>query len=386
VSEANLAALLGSKATPTEPPRIEPPQEVETALPLLAASDAHRAGSAVLAGPELATGERAYSRSRVTLVAIGGVIAVAGLSAFLLRDRWLTAPKAATPARAASFPLQVQVEPQGNGLINIRWNSQSEPVAQARDGRLLITERDQQPRIVTLAPEQLRIGHLYYQTSADRIEFRLEVVDRSGAIAQESVLAVSPGTVAAPPAPAPPPTSTDAKAAVPQVAKAVETPQPSRPVIRTFTLPASTQTSTEPGRVILPDDAPAPVAGGSGPPPAVGLPAALDRIPAPPVKQAPAQSKQIRVGGNIQAANLIRRVTPVYPPVAKAARIQGIVRFTATIAKNGTIQNLQVISGQPVLVPAAAEAVKQWVYRPVLLNGEPVEVITQIEVNFDLNQ
>ena len=104
------------------------------------------------------------------------------------------------------------------------------------------------------------------------------------------------------------------------------------------------------------------------------------------MKQAPAQSKQIRVGGNIQAANLIRRVTPVYPPVAKAARIQGIVRFTATIAKNGTIQNLQVISGQPVLVPAAAEAVKQWVYRPVLLNGEPVEVITQIEVNFDLNQ
>ena len=87
-----------------------------------------------------------------------------------------------------------------------------------------------------------------------------------------------------------------------------------------------------------------------------------------------------------EAANLIRKVTPLYPPVAKSARIQGTVRFTATIAKDGTIQNLQLVAGQPVLVPAATEAVRQWVYRPTLLNGEPVEVITQIEVNFDLNQ
>ncbi|HOL72230.1 MAG TPA: TonB family protein [Bryobacteraceae bacterium] len=110
--------------------------------------------------------------------------------------------------------------------------------------------------------------------------------------------------------------------------------------------------------------------------------------PPPPVKQveAPKPPQRIRVGGNVQQANLIRRVTPQYPPLAKQARIQGVVRFTAIISKDGTIQNLQLISGHPLLVPAAQEAVKQWVYRPTLLNGEPVEVVTQIDVNFTLSQ
>ncbi len=88
----------------------------------------------------------------------------------------------------------------------------------------------------------------------------------------------------------------------------------------------------------------------------------------------------------MQAANLIKKVTPVYPPLAKQARIQGTVRFTAIIGKDGTIQNLQMVSGHPMLVPSATDAVKQWVYRPTLLNGEPVEVVTQIDVNFTLSQ
>jgi protein TonB len=106
--------------------------------------------------------------------------------------------------------------------------------------------------------------------------------------------------------------------------------------------------------------------------------------PPPEVKQA--QVKQIRVGGNVQAANLIKKITPVYPALAKSARIQGTVRFTAIIGKDGTIQNLQLVSGHPMLVQSATEAVKQWVYRPTLLNDEPVEVITQIDVNFTLSQ
>jgi len=88
----------------------------------------------------------------------------------------------------------------------------------------------------------------------------------------------------------------------------------------------------------------------------------------------------------VQAANLIRRVVPQYPPLAKQARVQGTVRFTAIIGKDGTIQNLQLISGHPLLVAAAEEAVKQWQYKPTLLNGEPVEVVTQIDVNFTLSQ
>jgi TonB family protein len=103
-----------------------------------------------------------------------------------------------------------------------------------------------------------------------------------------------------------------------------------------------------------------------------------------PLPQAPTPQR-IRVGGNVQAANLIRTVKPTYPPLAKQSRIQGTVHFTAIIGKDGTIQNLQLVSGHPFLVEAAAEAVKQWVYRPTLMNGEPVEVITQIDVNFTLS-
>ena len=94
---------------------------------------------------------------------------------------------------------------------------------------------------------------------------------------------------------------------------------------------------------------------------------------------------RIRVGGNVQAINLINKVTPVYPQLAKQARIQGSVHFTAFIGKDGHIENLQLIGGHPLLVDAAQDAVKQWVYKPTLLNGQPVEVVTQIDVNFTLS-
>jgi periplasmic protein TonB len=118
------------------------------------------------------------------------------------------------------------------------------------------------------------------------------------------------------------------------------------------------------------------------------IPQAAPPPPPPPVKveAKPAAPQRIRVGGNVQAARIVRQPRPAYPPLAKQARIQGTVRFTAIIAANGSIQSLQVISGHPLLVPSAMEAVKQWVYQPTLLNGEPVEVVTQIDVNFTLSQ
>jgi len=82
---------------------------------------------------------------------------------------------------------------------------------------------------------------------------------------------------------------------------------------------------------------------------------------------------------------LVHRVQPAYPPLARAARIQGAVVLRAIISKAGTIENLQVLTGHPLLVPAAIEAVRQWRYRPYNLNGEPVEVETQVTVNFILS-
>ncbi len=110
--------------------------------------------------------------------------------------------------------------------------------------------------------------------------------------------------------------------------------------------------------------------------------------PPPPKVEAPkpAAPQRIRVGGNVQKANLISAPRPVYPPLAKQARISGVVKLHAIIDKQGNIQQLTVESGHPLLIPAALEAVKQWRYKPTLLNGEPVEVITEIDVNFTLNQ
>jgi len=96
-------------------------------------------------------------------------------------------------------------------------------------------------------------------------------------------------------------------------------------------------------------------------------------------------AKGIRVGGNVQSANLIQQTKPAYPPIAKQARIQGLVRFNALIGGDGLVKNLEVVSGHPLLVSAALEAVKTWVYKPTLLNGAPVDVITTIDVNFTLS-
>jgi protein TonB len=101
----------------------------------------------------------------------------------------------------------------------------------------------------------------------------------------------------------------------------------------------------------------------------------------PPPKAAP---QRIRVGGNVQQAAIVHQMQPVYPQIAKTAHIQGTVILHAIIAKDGTVQELQYVSGPPLLMRNAMDAVRQWRYRPTLLNGEPVEVDTTISVIFTL--
>jgi protein TonB len=97
-----------------------------------------------------------------------------------------------------------------------------------------------------------------------------------------------------------------------------------------------------------------------------------------------ATPQRVRVSSGVQSGLLIRKVQPSYPPLARQARIQGTVVLQAQISKTGDIENLQLVSGHPMLAPAAIEAVKQWKYKPYLLNGEPVEVETTVQVNFSL--
>jgi protein TonB len=112
----------------------------------------------------------------------------------------------------------------------------------------------------------------------------------------------------------------------------------------------------------------------------------------PPVRsQEPVETAQARppirtcVGGNVQEGRLIQRVLPDYPPLAIRMRISGVVRLHAIIGTDGRVRELRVMEGHPVLVAAAVQAVRQWLYRPAALNGNPVEVDTEITVRFNLN-
>ena len=105
--------------------------------------------------------------------------------------------------------------------------------------------------------------------------------------------------------------------------------------------------------------------------------------PPPPKVETP---KRINVGGNVQAARAISRPNPVYPQLARQARIQGIVKLEAVIDESGKITDLKVISGHPLLVQAALDAVRQWRYQPTVLNNVAVQVATTIDVNFTLSQ
>jgi periplasmic protein TonB len=98
-----------------------------------------------------------------------------------------------------------------------------------------------------------------------------------------------------------------------------------------------------------------------------------------------ATPQRVRVSQGVSQGLLVKKVQPAYPPLARQARIQGQVILQAEISKDGTIENLRLISGHPMLAPAAIEAVKQWRYKPYMLNGEPVAVETTVMVNFTLS-
>ena len=177
-------------------------------------------------------------------------------------------------------------------------------------------------------------------------------------------------------------------------------PRPSdKTGLRIFTTPVLQQPSHVPMHILIDSDAPSVSELGAGPAP-YGVPEGVVGASSADVAQAPritppkpverqsatAIPLQVRIGGRVQAAKLISQVTPVYPPIAKQARISGVVRLEAVIGRDGRIESLHVTSGPPFLVEAALAAVRQWVYQPTLLNGEPVEVLTQIEVNFKLSE
>ena len=174
---------------------------------------------------------------------------------------------------------------------------------------------------------------------------------------------------------------------------------PARTTPTIFQAPARVPTGIT--KIIDPETLPAPALAAVGVPGGIGAAASggnnvitglareMPRAtpPAPARTPEPAKAIQrIRLGGQVQMAKLISGPAPVYPPLARQARISGVVLLEAVIARDGTIMDLHVVKGHPLLVPAAMAAVRNWRFQPSSLNGEPVEVTTEIEVNFKLGE
>jgi periplasmic protein TonB len=195
-------------------------------------------------------------------------------------------------------------------------------------------------------------------------------------------------TVAAPPPPPPPPAS----AATPAVKRAsprlapTPRPVPRAPVVTPREIPPAIDALDGEGASEF--DGFDGIAGGvpGGVPGGVigGVVGGIGDV-APPPPPPPAPRAPVRTGGRIQEPALVKRVPPVYPPIAVSAKLQGVVILEATVGRDGRVENIEVLRSVPLLDRAAIEAVRQWVYEPLLLNGQAERFILTVTVSFSLS-
>jgi protein TonB len=189
-------------------------------------------------------------------------------------------------------------------------------------------------------------------------------------------------------APAPPPPPPPPAAAAPRIVKPVARLIQAGKMMAPTVIPKKVEMIKEEemppdvGAVGVVGGVPGGIAGGSAGGVLGGIIGGTGGGMPPPPK--PTQQR-VRIGGNVQAAKMLRQIQPMYPQIAKTAHVQGTVILHAIISKDGTVQELQYISGPALLMRSAMDAVRQWKYQPTLLNGEPVEVDTTISVVFTLS-
>ncbi len=351
----------------------EPEEEKESPVPITAAMGRNKlmwvAGSAAVA-----------------LLLLSGMLVYPGLG-----------HKSRRPAGVDGSALALHVE-RSAGTLLLTWNRDSEAVKNAARAELAINDGDQHENVNVDLP-QLRNGSIVYTPSGTDIVFQLSVTGKdSSKVESESVRVLrtrpSPMPDATPAVPEKlatatirPATSTNVTPPPSPAAEAPENQDNSK--LNTTASPVkpfAAETLSQRLRPARPSDLPDAPGLAKNEQVAVLLPGTNLAPPALVVPQAPASPAPPKVGGQIQQAEVVSRVNPEYPLAARQARVQGSVVVSAVVGTDGHIKTVKALSGPPLLQTAAAAAVKQWVYKPALLNGSPVDSETRVELKFTLER
>jgi periplasmic protein TonB len=389
---------------PAAPERTAAPEKVappapkpaeEEPVPVVAKAPVDESEEQEKESPVSITG--AFGRNKLMWVAGGSAVALLLLSGMLVYPGLGHKSQRPAGTSGSGSALALHVERSAGALL-LTWNRDSEAVKNAARAELAINDGDQHEN-VNVDLSQLRNGSIVYTPSGADVVFQLSVTGRdSSKVASESlrVLRTRPS-----PMPDSTPAVTD-KTAMATIRAAANTNVPAPPTPTVDAAPDNTDKKVSTAAPVLkPFTAEAPSqrlrpARPSDLPDAPGLPAkeqiavvlpGTNLVPPAPVAapQPPASSPTPKVGGQIKQAEVVSRTNPEYPMAARQARVQGAVVVSAMIGADGRVKSVKAISGPPLLQTAAAAAVKQWTYKPALLNGSPVESETRIELKFTMD-
>jgi len=292
------------------------------------------------------------------------------------------------------------------GELLLTWNRDADPIKTATKAVLSISDGERHEN-VEMDMAQLRNGSIVYSPTSTDISFKMEVTgqgntksasesvrvlrNRPSALDQNQPPAPQNAQSGVKPAPGVQPAPTDAV----QTSAPAEEPaaqEETKPVValKPFKAEPLAQRLRPASNTDLPE-APAMSAGAdTASIPGVNLNAVMQGPAAPrpvaPATAAPVSTSDVKAqsksGGQIQQATLLYRKDPEYPKIAKQTGAKGQVKLLATIGKDGKVKAVKALSGHPMLQNAAMDAVRQWVYKPTLLNGVPVETETEVLINF----
>ena len=352
--------------------------------------------------------------SKLLWIALGVVASVVLVGGLLFTSGMLRLRNRTLPVNPGETGLALRIE-RNAGDILLTWNRDADAIKHASRAVLAIND-GQQHENVEMDLAQLRTGSIVYSPVTSDVVFQMEVTaagqsqpvsetvrvlrTRPSPMPDQATAQAAPATPQSKPgASAPPAAANGAPAAPPADANTTEQPKEEKVALAQAVKPFHAESLAQRLRATKPEelpDAPGPV--GVAPVPSVSAvnlggivgstvappPAAPKAAPAPPpAVAAPAAAEKKAVpGGQIQAAELLRRRDPEYPKLARESGASGVVELTATVGADGHVKAVKVVRGHPLLRQAAVDAVKQWIYRPCMLNGSPVETQTQVLLNF----